>query len=189
MAATAFSITCASVFGRVMMRMSAKHMAPKVLRTSPSSSGQGPVSCRDWSSFQSSPGIQPINNWDNVHNYYCHISSPHGEYKHYWSIPTCWWTRSPFLIIKRMKMMLNNFLPFNVFGIAPSILEKIPLDLNWGGNAVQRTANGLVDSFFVFTRRLSRRKSWKKVLAISANKRVLENIFWKLWGKLTLSSR
>ena len=27
MAATAFSITCASVFGRVMMRMSAKHMA------------------------------------------------------------------------------------------------------------------------------------------------------------------
>jgi hypothetical protein len=27
------------------------------------------------------------------------------------------------LIIKRMKMMLKNFLPFNVFGIAP-ILKK-----------------------------------------------------------------
>ena len=52
----------------------------KVLRTSPSSSGQGPVSCRDWCSFQSSPGIQPINNRDNVHNDYCHISSPHGQY-------------------------------------------------------------------------------------------------------------
>jgi len=24
-----------------------------------------------------------------------------------------------FLIIKRMKMIMNNFLPFNVFGIAP----------------------------------------------------------------------
>ncbi len=68
----------------------------KVLSTSTSSCGQGPVSCRDWSSFQSSPGIQPINNWDNVHNDYCHISSPHGEYKHYWPIPTCWWTRRLF---------------------------------------------------------------------------------------------
>jgi hypothetical protein len=27
--------------------------------------------------------------------------------------------KKTFLIIKRMKMMLNNFLPFNVFGIAP----------------------------------------------------------------------
>jgi hypothetical protein len=32
-----------------------------------------------------------------------------------------------FLIIKRMKMTMNNFLPFNVFGIAP-ILKKISLD-------------------------------------------------------------
>jgi hypothetical protein len=35
--------------------------------------------------------------------------------------------KKSFLIIKRMNMMLNNFLPFNVFGIAP-ILKKIPLD-------------------------------------------------------------
>ena len=35
--------------------------------------------------------------------------------------------KKTFLIIKRMKMMLNNFLPFNVFGIVP-ILKKIPLD-------------------------------------------------------------
>jgi hypothetical protein len=33
--------------------------------------------------------------------------------------------KKTFLIIKRMTMMLKNFLPFNIFGIAP-ILKKIP---------------------------------------------------------------
>jgi hypothetical protein len=35
--------------------------------------------------------------------------------------------KKTFLITKRMTMMLKNFLPFNIFGIAP-ILKKTPLD-------------------------------------------------------------
>jgi hypothetical protein len=33
--------------------------------------------------------------------------------------------KKTFLIIRRMTMMLKNFLPFNIFGISP-ILKKIP---------------------------------------------------------------
>jgi hypothetical protein len=42
---------------------------------------------------------------------------------------------------------------------------------------VRRTANGLGESFFGFTRYLPRRKSWRKDVAISTNKRVLETDF------------
>jgi hypothetical protein len=51
--------------------------------------------------------------------------------------------------------------------------SMVPLLIE-GYITVQRTAIGLGDSFFGFTRRLSRRKSWKKALAIS-----LTNECWK----------
>jgi len=127
MAATAFSITCASVPGRVRMRMSAKHMAPESIAH---------ITIQLWprASIMQRLVLLPIFSRDSANQQLrqCpqlllpHLFPP-------WGIltllinPYLLMDKKLFLIIKRMKMMLNNFLPFNVFGIAP-ILKKIPLD-------------------------------------------------------------